>query len=338
MVPKRFSMGRGSSLMSKAVIASSAAAALLLAIPSAHAALVLYEPYNYGLAQGATMTGVQTNALGLANSYIDVDRNNSLASTNDVTYNTSSLSLPGVSEEGGSITDNPNGGKPIFATSVASSLENGLAGGNVYGSFLLSVSANNLGTTGSGLVSGLLFGTTSFTNNAISGITADNSSPINISPISWGQNYGQIRVGTVGAAGTGVQLVANTPYLELFQISLELGTGGVTAYSWTLSASQYANFQGDLTATALNAAGTGTAANQVTEEASASGTDSGLVSSLTSINNMSMMSFGTTSTYDEVRMSNTSLAEAAPVPEPASLGLFAVGGLGLLLLKRRKTA
>ena len=51
---------------------------------------------------------------------------------------------------------------------------------------------------------------------------------------------------------------------------------------------------------------------------------------------MSLYSYGSTGTYDEVRISNASLAETAPVPEPATLGLVALGGLGLLLLKRRK--
>ncbi len=40
---------------------------------------------------------------------------------------------------------------------------------------------------------------------------------------------------------------------------------------------------------------------------------------------------------DQVGFNNVRLT-ANPVPEPASLGLFAVGGLGLLLLNRRKTA
>ncbi len=317
MVPKRFSMGRGSSPMSKAVIASSAAAALLLAIPSAHAALLIYEPYNYpSLAQGATMTGVTTNAVGLPGKYTDynvISTNINPPATNDVTYNSDSLSFPGLLEEGGSVTSNPNGGKPIFSAPIASSVESGITGGSVYGSYVFSVTSDSVGGykgTGTGQVSGLLFGTDT---------SANNSSIINISPISWGQNYGQIRIGSVQGSGTGTQLVANTSYLELFQISLNLNTGGVMAYSWTLSNSQYAHFKGDLTATALNAAGTGTAADQVTEKASASGTDSSLLSSLLGITNMSLFSYGTTSTYDEVRMSNSSLAEAAPVPEPVTV-------------------
>ena len=35
-------------------------------------------------------------------------------------------------------------------------------------------------------------------------------------------------------------------------------------------------------------------------------------------------------------LDNVSVTGLSPVPEPATLGLFALGGLGLLLLKRRK--
>ncbi|MGC8625893.1 MAG: PEP-CTERM sorting domain-containing protein, partial [Phycisphaerae bacterium] len=43
-----------------------------------------------------------------------------------------------------------------------------------------------------------------------------------------------------------------------------------------------------------------------------------------------------TTSYDEIRI-GTSYADVTPVPEPAPLALVATGGLGLLLLKRRKT-
>ena len=322
--------GRISSLMAKAAIASSAAVILAVAIPAAQAGLVIYEPYNYGLTQGTTMTGVTTNAVGLTGAYTDTNviTSGSYSSSNDVTYNTASMSFGDLQTQGGSITSTPSGGKPIFSAQLSSSALSGFAGGTVYGSFVLSTNENNLGTngSGSGYVDGMLFGTS--TSN-------DNSAIINISPISWGQNYGQIRVGTVAAAGTGTQLVANTPYLELFQISIGSG-GAVNASSWTLSASQFANFQGNLTAANLDAAGTGTGSNQITEEAFASGTDTNYPNDLLGITNMSLFSFGSTGTYDEIRISNSSLAETAPVPEPATLGLVAVGGLGLLLLKRRK--
>lgn len=131
-------------------------------------------------------------------------------------------------------------------------------------------------------------------------------------------------------------MAPNTTYLELFQVSFDLSTDAVNASSWTLSASQFENFEGNLTATALDAASTGTGSDQITEEAFASGTDSSLVTTLEGVTNMSLFSFGSTGTYDEIRISNSSLAEAAPVPEPAALGLMAVGGAALLLVNRRK--
>ena len=273
------------------------------------------------------MTGVATNAVGLQGTYTDTNINNS-SSVNDVTYNTASMSFGDLQTQGGSITSAPNGDKPIFSVGLNPSDLNAFASGDVYGSFLVSTNANHLGTggSGSGFVDGLLFGTST---------SDDNGSAINISPISWGQNYGQIRVGTVAAAGSGTQLAINTPYLELFQISIG-NTGSISASSWTLSASQFANFQGNLTAANLDAASTGTASNQITEEAFASGTDANINTEIGGITNMSLFSFGSTGTYDAIRISNSSLADTAPVPEPATLGLVAVGGLGLLLLKRRK--
>ena len=324
MCTKYLSCSRGFSL---AAAALAAVTCVGLAGTAAHATLVVYEPYNYGLAQGTTMTGVTTNAVGLTGAYIDTNINNN-TSVNDVTYNTAGMSFGDLQNQGGSITSNPNGDKPIFSVGLNSSDLNAFASGDVYGSFLVSTNANHLGTGGggSGYVDGLLFGTST---------SDDNSSVINVSPISWGQNYGQIRVGTVAAAGTGTQLAINTPYLELFQISIG-NTGSISAHSWTLSASQFANFQGNLTAANLDSASTGTASNQVTEEAFASGTDTGIGTALGGVTNMSLFSFGSTGTYDEIRISNSSLADTAPVPEPATLGMMALGGLGLLLLKRRK--
>ena len=331
---------RGSNMCTKDLLCSrgfSLAAAALAAVTcvglagtAARATLVVYEPYNYGLSQGTTMTGVTTNAVGLQGTYTDTNVmiGPPYTSVDDVTYNTAGMSFGNLQNQGGSITSNPNGDKPIFSVGLNPSDLNAFAAGNVYGSFLVSTSANNLGTGGggSGYVDALLFGTST---------SADSSSVINVSPISWGQNYGQIRVGTVAAAGTGTQLAINTPYLELFQISLG-SNNSVSAHSWTLSASQFANFQGNLTAANLDAAGTGTASNQVTEEAFASGTDNNISAEIGGITNMSLFSFGSTGTYDEIRISNSSLADTAPVPEPATLGMMAVGGLGLLLLKRRK--
>ena len=325
-----FMLSNRSSISRSFALAIVGAACVAFVTTHVRASLVVYEPYNYGLAQGTTMTGVTTNAVGLTGNYTDMNviQPSSPTSCNDVTYNTASMSFGNLQTQGGSVTSNPNGGKPIFSIGLSSSDLSAFAGGTVYGSFLVSTNENHLGTGtgGSGLVDGMLFGTST---------SSDVNSVINISPISWGQNYGQIRVGTVAAAGTGTQLAINTPYLELFQISIS-NTDAISAHSWTLSVSQFANFQGNLTATALDAASTGTGSNQITEEALASGTDTGISSALSGITNMSLFSFGSTGTYDEIRISNASLAETAPVPEPATLGLVAVGGLGLLLLKRRK--
>lgn len=45
---------------------------------------------------------------------------------------------------------------------------------------------------------------------------------------------------------------------------------------------------------------------------------------------------GQSGVFDELRI-GTSYADVTPVPEPATLGLFAIGGLGLIALRHRKT-
>ena len=320
MFSKGLSSSRGCSL---AAAALAAAACVAFAAAHAQATVVVYEPYNYGLSQGTTMTGVTTNGVGLTGAYTDKNIVNNDASVNAVTYNTAGMSFGDLQTQGGSVTSTPAGGAPIFSAQLSSSALSALgAASTVYGSFLFSTNLN-----GSGYVDALLFGTST---------SSDGNSVVNISPIAYGYNYGRIQVGGLQAAGTGTQLAVNTPYLELFQISINITNGGINAKSWALSASQFANFQGNLTATNLDSAATGTAFNQITEETFLSGTDPNISTELSGITNMSLYSYGSTGTYDEVRISNASLAETAPVPEPATLGLVALGGLGLLLLKRRK--
>ncbi len=320
MVSKRFSMGRGSSLMSKAVIASSAAAALLLAIPSAHASLV-YEPFNYpSLANEASMNGVTTNATGLKGNYSAAGKG-----TYAVTYDSSGLALGYLKVQGGSVVE--AGGQPDISAQL--SITSPVSGSTLYGSYLINISAQ--GSTPGTNVAALVFGP----KNA-----NDTSANINIGAEEYGQNNGLIQAGGAWKPGTGTALRSGTTYLELFQISgVNATSGSVIASEWTLSASQFAHFQGNLTATALDAAATGTAADDVTQEAIVKDVNpGGKYPTIDSSTYLSLYSFDMTNQFDEIRLSQTSLADAAPVPEPASLGLFAVGGLGLLLLKRRKMA
>lgn len=262
---------RTSSIAAKAMIASAAVAAF--AVASAQASLVVYEPYNYGLAQGTQMAGVTANATGLTGSYINVNVINKPAVNITTTYNTTSLPLANLQETGGSIYQ-PNDGKSLIEAQLDPTASAAFSSGNtLYGSYVFNIGAdyginggqsNGAGSPGTGLVSGLMIGSED---------SADNSSVINISPISYGQNFGQIKAnggyaaGNAAAGTTSGPIVAGQNYIELFQISYGSGNT-VSAAEATLSASQFQNFENNLTFSALEAASLGTGSNQVTELAS----------------------------------------------------------------------
>lgn len=115
-----------------------------------------------------------------------------------------------------------------------------------------------------------------------------------------------------------------TTYLALFKVN-PAGTARWDA--WILTAPQYNSFvAGGLAESVLNAAAIGTGPGNVWARGSASGAVA--VDPMTHLGLFSFTPGDVTVTFDEIRISNTSLLEAAPaVPEPASLGLLAVGTL-----------
>lgn len=283
----------------------------------ASAATIVYEPFNYpSVANGTTMNGVVTNATGLTGNYSVAG-----VGTYAVTYDTSGLTFGNLQTQGGSVTESGNQPDISAQMSVASPV----AGSTLYGSYLIQSSTAAPGSE----VAALVFGPKNAT---------DVNANINIAAEEYGDNNGVVRAGGASANGVGTALSVNTPYLELFQISgINATSGNVSASEWTLSSSQFANFQGNLTATALDAAATGTAANEVTQEAIVNNANpGGSYPTINSSTYLSLYTYSMTNQFDEIRLSQNSLADVAPVPEPATLGLTAIGGLGLLLLKRRK--
>ena len=301
-----------SGLLSAAAIAAVAGVSSLAA-----AATIVYEPFNYSsLANGASMNGVATNATGLTGNYSVAG-----VGTYAVTYDTSGLTLGNLQVQGGSVTE--TGNQPDISAQMR--ITSPVSGSTLYGSYLINSSSAAAGSAVAALVFGPKNGT-------------DTNANINIAAEEYGHNYGQITAGGAQANGTGTALSLNTTYLELFQISgINATSGNVSAAEWTLSSSQFANFQGNLTATALDAAATGTAANEVTQEAIANNVSpGGNYPTINSSTYLSLYTYSMTNQFDEIRLSQNSLADVAPVPEPAALALVAVGGLGLLLLKRRR--
>lgn len=308
-------------------------AALGLAAPAAHATLLVDEGFNYPtLANGANMNGITATGLGLSGNYTVGDGHPG-SSAGTFVYQTTGLSLGSLSVSGGSVAMQGNAGynatlsAPISATTSASTL---------YGSYLFSLSSVG-GNESAGALIGPISG---YDNNSL------------IEPLA--QAYGTASYGVPGGAAalasksvftylSGSGQTAGTTYIALFQVSgVGASSGTATISEWILNASQYDQFasNGDLTASALNAAGTGTAATNVLQSGAASGTPSdypGLTGQYLDFYGAATAP-ATSMTFADYRLSDASLAEAAPLattPEPDPLALLVAGGAGLLIFGRR---
>ena len=310
-------------------------AALGLAAPAAHATLLVDESFNYpALANGANMNGVAASGAGLSGNY-SVGDGHPGSSAGSFIYQTSGLSLGNLSVSGGSVVMQGNAGynatlsAPISATTTASTL---------YGSYLF-----NLSSVGGNESAGALIGPISgYDNNSL------------IEPLA--QAYGTSSYGVPGGAAalasksvfayrSGSDQSAGTTYIALFQVSgvgAASGTAGIS--EWILSAIQYDQFasNGDLTASALNAASTGTAATNVLQSGSSSGTPSAYPSLTGEYLDFygAATASATSMAFADYRLSDSSLAQAAPlatVPDPAPLSFLAAGCVGLLAFGRKLT-
>lgn len=309
-------------------------AACGVAAPVAHATLLVDESFNYpNLANGASMSGVATTGVGLSGSYTVSDPHAG-SSPGTFIYQTTGPSFGNLATSGGSVEMPSNSGynatlsAPISATTGASTL---------YGAYLFSVSS-----VGSNETAGALIGPSGgYDNNSL------------IEPMV--QAYGTGTYGVPGGAASlasksvfsylsGSPQTAATMYIALFQVSgVGASAGAASISEWILSADQYDNFvgTGQLTAATLNAASTGTAATEVLQSATASGTPK----AYPSLAGQYLDFYGaatqtpSTMTFADYRLSDSSLAEAAPLastPEPLPLALLAAGGIGVLLLRRKQ--
>ena len=195
------------------------------------------------------------------------------------------------------------------------------ASGQTYGSFLYRLESPF--DTNNYEVAGLMIGAPG---------EADNDQTAAVYASEWGQSVGTRAEGNFGSSN-GAALTQGETFLVLF--SSNLTAGAQTVNLWALNGNQFDMFKsGSLTEAALNAAGVGSGSSDVWAKSTVSGTGNPLEAT----NNLKFMTFGGDDgmdvSYDELRLSNTSLAEAAPViPEPSSALL---GGLGLLALLRRR--
>lgn len=315
-------------------------AAFGLAAPAAHATLLVDESFNYPtLANGANMNGITATGVGLSGNYAAVNDSTAIPANPAGTfaYQTAGLSLGNLAVSGGSVAYQTGSG--AYETgSLSAPFSASTSSSTLYGSYLFQLSK-----VGGNDAAGALMGPSG-------GI--DKTSQVE--PLV--QAYGSGGKGAVGLSDkqinsvlSGSSLSTGTTYINLFQVSgVGANSGTASLSEWILNSAQYNYFAGagNLNASALSTAVTGAAPGDVTESGSISGTPTaGNYPSLAS--NLIFWGYSgslksDTQTFADYRLSDSSLAQAAPVavatPEPGTLpmGIGMLAG-GLLLLKRRKT-
>jgi len=175
--------------------------------------------------------------------------------------------------------------------------------------------------------------------------SSDRSQPVRIGEGPGGATWGLLSTNTnFDGAGTynGVGTQAGSPAGQTMLVLMEMRVTGVPNGSldaWMLTEAQFATFKaGGLTAGELNSASVGAGSSDVFARLSQS------------LNMAAAPNYGTffiasgpsgdgllATLYDEIRISTVDLDDVTPlaeVPEPASLGLLAIGGV--MALRRRR--
>jgi uncharacterized protein (TIGR03382 family) len=272
------------------------AAATLLAIPAAHAALIVYEGFNYGLADNAALG----NSFGWQSSA-------GSTGTTSWQFDTTSLAVPFTGATGatlpaatGGSLQLAGGGQTGFDTPAWGTLS---TSSTYWYSFTLNTYGGTVGDPGSYTSSPR--GTFNIFTNTINANNPQNGFGINIS------NGGVLSAGssTGGAATTGITIATGGVYSILGRLVVD-GSGGATNTVWANPT--------DVSSVAALGTGASTTGSIVTNEVAAS---------------FGGRSFGGSTGYriDEIRV-GTELMNVVPEPSAAALGLIGLAGL----LRRRR--
>ena len=342
-----FSKGLAVSHVSLLAAATLVVAGLATSSSVARAGLLVYEPFNYpSLADGSEFDGTTANATGLTGSYILAENGAQGSNVGHVHYHTTGLAFNGLQQSpgDGSITIyNPSGSNT--PTDMVVQIATGTtvpAGGTLYGGYLFEPQDLQNSPSMSMLIGGEETTPWNSQTLQIESASARMPPPGSDNGATY-VNGGQGLEGSNFTSNSGTALTNTGTYLVLFEVQNVNGTSGpVSMNQWILNDAQYQYFSSNLTAAALNAAGTGTGASNVLQ----AGSDS--ISSPSAWPQFNSASGGVGlnifdqfgwAAYGEMRLSDGSLSEvapASPVPEPATLGLVAAGGIGLLLAARRR--
>lgn len=287
-------------------------AALAVTGMTSHAALLVNEGFsNYS--DGA-LNGQSASGTGLTGNW---------SGGTPIQRQSSGLTMNGVfSSPGSAVIRSDNN----TAYKVTAQLQSPLSTGQLYGSYLFSTTVQNDARS----VGVIAAGGETDDDTAASFAWAGNGY-FNASGASAVEGPG-VRVEGSGWLASSAALNAGETYLMVFEFNASTST----TTAWVLNQSQLSHHTANaFTGIALNLATLGTAADQVAWKGSATrATTPGVMSHLHLIG--LARSSGFVFTWDEFRVSDTSLLEAVTVPEPSALA-FGLAAAALVTGRRRRT-
>lgn len=298
---------------------------MVLAICSiASADIILYEGFDCGESAG----GLSGKAGSTSSGFLGGSTWTSQVG-GPATYETGGLSFGNLVVTGGDAQLSHDEGRTSIARQIGTSYT-----GTLWGSYLFQCDA--------GLGDGKL-GTVMVRQWPANG--NDNTGEFNVYPDVSNGSLGGLKIkdntdSEQQQINTGDVISIGTTYLSLFKFTnLGGSSGDVVGSNWILTSDQYNNFKsGGLTEAELTSASTGTASNQVLQKTDSFSVSPTVYPRFQSGDYLQMVVATGPVTYkfDELRISDTSLDEAAPaVPEP-SLFVLSFSLPGLVFLRKAR--
>ncbi|MGE9268203.1 MAG: hypothetical protein ACQKBY_08900 [Verrucomicrobiales bacterium] len=281
----------------------------LLAMTTASQAVIVVSESFAGY-QAGNLNGQAALGAGLSGSW---------TGDTDFQHLATGLSLSGMSSSGGSANMNSGGNA---AKTISVSFASALSNGPLFGSYLFSTTTHANART----VGALMVGGASDSDGTASFAWAGNG--YNSSNSFEGPN---IRAEGTASPLPGSSLTGGETYLMLFQFN---GATGESS-AWVLSQAQLTNFSATLDAATLDSAALGAGANEVTWKASVDGDAADPMTDLILLGLQSTSNGSFSYTWDEFRISDTSLAEAVAIPEPSVAVLGALAAVPFLRRRRK---
>ena len=283
------------------------------------AAVLIYEDYDYGIADGTTMNGVATAATGFTGNYATAGTSGtSVYQTTGLTFGANYLPVSG----GAVRLSSPTGTTSSLLGATMS--VGGAQTGTLWSSYLVNfTSKSNAGNaTAQARVSDIQVGATGTANNRM------NALGDGFGPLGTAVTYSGSGVTTAGAT----TLTVGNTYLILSQFTNVGTAGGGTATLWVFDVAGYDNWL---------SLGGGLEANLGTYDLTSQSHTSTTQADFGdgdffhfAASNASGATAVQTVVYDELRW-GTSLGNVVAVPEPSAVASV-IGGLGMLALLRRR--